>query len=80
MKRNKIDLTQLPKWQQYLIALVIVAIVVAAALVTGKDNPVPAWISQYLIPGLGWLGLILILLAVGDWVGKRLRSRKPSKE
>jgi hypothetical protein len=77
MPQRKINLNHLPLWQQYLIALIVVSIVVAAALYFGSDDPVPSWINNCLIPGLGWAGLVLIILAIGDWIRK---WRKPPKE
>ena len=71
MTEKKIDLHRLPPWLQYLIAIVLVAIVAAAGWYFGRDRPVPHWIEHYLIPGLAWFGLLLIVLAVADWIRRR---------
>lgn len=71
MSRNKLDLHNLPQRLQYLIAAVVVAVVAGAGWYVGRDRPVPTWIKVYLIPGLGWLGLLLIVVAVIDWVRRR---------
>jgi hypothetical protein len=47
--------------------------IAAFAWVVGRDDPVPDWINGFLIPGLGWLGLILIAIVIGDWIRTRLR-------
>ncbi len=72
--RRKVTLETLPQWLKYLIALTLVSIVVTAAWFVGHNKPVPNWIENYLIPGLGWLGLVLILLVVIDWLKNMLRS------
>ncbi len=82
MSRKKIDLSFLPTWLQYFIALLLVTIVTIAGYLVGHDQPVPKWIEKYLIQGLGWLGLVLILLVVIDWLTNILRSlrNEPPKE
>lgn len=71
MSRNKPDLQNLPQWLQYLIAAVVMGGIAAAGWYIGRDRPVPLWIKGYLIPGLGWLGLFLIIVAVADWFRRR---------
>ena len=78
--RKKINLNTLPAWQQYLIGIVVIAIVVAAAWIVGKDDPVPAWITNCLIPLLSVLGVILIVLAVGEWLKRWRRNEEPPGE
>lgn len=73
MPRKSLNLDNLPQWLQYGIALAITAVVVAAAWIVGRDQPVPAWIETYLIPGLAWFGLILIAIVVADWFRQRRR-------
>ena len=68
MPRRRINLFALPAWLQYLIAAVVTAIIAGAGWYVGRDDPVPVWIKKYLIPGLGWLGLLLIVLAAVDRV------------
>jgi hypothetical protein len=70
--RRRVDLRRLPRWQQYAIALGVTAVVVVAAWLVGGDEPVPAWVSEVLVPALGWLALAIIAgaLAVrllGHW-------------
>ena len=67
---------------QYTISLALVIMVVIAGYIVGHDQPMPVWIENYLIPGLGWLGLVLILLVVIDWLTNILRSlrNEPPKE
>lgn len=45
--------------------------IATAGYFVGRDKPVPHWIERYLVPGLGWLGLILILIVVADWLKSR---------
>lgn len=64
MPDDKIDLRRLPSWLQYLISLSVVALVVGAAWFVGRDEPIPRWISHFLIPGLGVLYIILVVAAL----------------
>ena len=61
MTGERVDLNRLPAWLQYLIALSVVAVVVGAAWAVGRDDPVPGWITHYLIPALGWLYIVLVV-------------------
>lgn len=72
--RKKIDLQKLPTWLQYTIAIIVINAIVIAGYLVGRDKPMPYWIENYLIPGLGWLGLVLILLIVIDWMKNILSS------
>jgi uncharacterized membrane protein len=72
MSRKRIDLKKLPVWMQYLISLTVVAVIVAAAWLVGRDQPVPAWIMNVLIPVLGVLYLILLTIVIV----RRLRRKK----
>ena len=58
--RRRVDLRRLPRWQQYVIALGVTAVVVVAAWLVGGDEPVPAWASGILVPALGWLALAIL--------------------
>jgi hypothetical protein len=62
--RKKVDLRTLPTWLQYLISLTTIAIVVAVAWLAGRNNPLPEWISLYLVPALGWLFIGLVVIAL----------------
>ena len=72
--QNKLDLNRLPQSLQYLIGATLVVVIATAGWYFGRDNQVPHWIQRYLIPGLAWLGLLLIVLAVVDWIRRRRRS------
>jgi hypothetical protein len=61
MSRIRIDLKKLPVWQQYVIALVVVTIVVAAAWAIGRNTAVPVWITNYFVPLSGWIGILVLL-------------------
>lgn len=71
MSRKKIDINNLPRWLQYAIAAVVMAAIAAAGYLVGRDRPTPEWITVWLIPALGWVGLVLIVLAVIDWIRRR---------
>lgn len=72
---------QLPRRLQSTIAIVITIVIAAVAYFVGRDRPVPVWIENFLIPALGWLGVVLIVLAAADWLRERRRAgRKPPPE
>jgi hypothetical protein len=71
MSQNRLDLNKLPYWLQCLIGVIAAVLVGGAGWYVGRDNPVPHWIQRYLIPGLAWFGLLLIVLAVVDWIRRR---------
>jgi uncharacterized membrane protein YkvI len=71
MPRKEINLRTLPTWLQYTIAVTVVGVVAAAAWFVGHEKLVPACIEHYLSPGLGWLGLLLIIIVIVDWFRKR---------
>jgi peptidoglycan/LPS O-acetylase OafA/YrhL len=73
--RRKVDLRHLPRGTQYVIALTVVAVVVAAAWIVGQDRPVPTWITRFLVPALGVLYLVLTSVAVGSWLRRRRGPR-----
>ena len=75
MADEKINLNAQPAWLRYSIAIVITATIAAVGWYFGRNRPVPHWIQAYLIPGLAWFGLLLIVLAVVDWIRRR-RSRR----
>jgi hypothetical protein len=68
---QSIDLRRLPAWQRYLISLVVIAAVSAIAWVVGRNQPVPGWITTYLIPLLGWAYIVLVLFVVAMWLRRR---------
>jgi hypothetical protein len=57
--RRRIDLRRLPLWQQRALALAVTVVVVVAAWLVAGDEPVPAWASEWLVPALGWLVLLI---------------------
>jgi len=50
----------------------LMAVITAAGYLVGRDQPIPIWIDRFLLPGLAWLGLILIVIIALDWISKRL--------
>jgi 4-hydroxybenzoate polyprenyltransferase len=64
MSCEPVDLKRLPVWVQYAIALIIMAIVVTAAWIVGRKQPVPTWLTTNLIPALGWLYIFLFVYVV----------------
>lgn len=78
--RVRIDLfKRLSSAALYAVALSIVIAVVAAAWLAGRDDPVPAWISDGLVPALGWIYLALLVVA-GAHVLRRRRALGRNKE
>ena len=64
MQRKRVDLRVLPPWQQYAIALAVTGVVVALAWQVGHARATPHWITAWLVPALGWIGLFLIVTGV----------------
>ena len=71
--RRRVDLRRLPRWQQYALALAVTAAVVVLAWLVGGDEPVPAWVSELLVPALGWLVLAVVAGALAMRLLRRLR-------
>jgi hypothetical protein len=53
----------------------IVIPISALAWIVGRDDPVPSWIPELLIPALSWLVLILVAILVVGWVRERFSRR-----
>jgi hypothetical protein len=70
-RRRRVGLGGLRSIVQHTIALAIIIPIAAFAWVVGRDDPVPDWITDVLVPGLGWVGLILIVILIVDWVRQR---------
>jgi hypothetical protein len=74
LSRKRVNLKTLPAWLQYLIALAVIAAVAAAAWIVGKDKAIPSWITNYLIPILGWSYIVLALCVIVSGFLKRWRA------
>jgi membrane protein DedA with SNARE-associated domain len=68
---NKVSFNSFPRWLQYTVASVVMGGIAAAGYFVGHNNPVPLWINQWLIPVLGWLGLLLIIIVAVEWIRQR---------
>lgn len=77
-RRPRVDLRRLPSWLQYFIALATIASIAVVAWLAGRDEPIPLWVSEWLVPNLAWILLGLIIVAVAGTVIERKR-RKPLK-
>jgi hypothetical protein len=64
MPKQSFDLHRLPAWLQYLISLAVVVAVVAVAWWSSGGRAAPAWITDYLIPLLGWALIALLAYAI----------------
>jgi hypothetical protein len=71
MTRKRIDLRVLPVWLQLMITLSVVFVVVAAAWLVGRDQPVPTWIFTGLAPVLGIIYLVLLIFGIIYRLNKR---------
>jgi hypothetical protein len=78
--RRRIDLRQLPPAARTALALLVVAAVALAAWWLGRDDPVPAWISDRLVPLLGWAWLALAAVALfARWQQRRQAGRDAAR-
>jgi hypothetical protein len=75
ISRNRVDLKTLPVWFQYLISLTVIAIVSFTAWIVGHNKPNPTWITNYLIPILGWLYIVLFTYVIGSRIVRRVRNK-----
>lgn len=74
--RRRIDLFRLlAPGARIALALVVIVAVALAAWWTGRDDPVPAWISDGLVPVLGWAYIVLALVALVSWWRRRSGRR-----
>jgi hypothetical protein len=71
-RRRFIDLRRLPVGWQYVIALTTVAVVVGLAVRFGEHRPAPRWLSDWLIPALGWVVLVVFGFRLARWLMRRL--------
>lgn len=78
--RIRFDLRALPTPLRYLLALGIVLLTVTLASHFGHDDPVPRWISDKLVPALGWIYLFLVSVAIAhQWRQRRKRTSSDGK-
>ncbi|OUL31317.1 hypothetical protein BV372_20360 [Nostoc sp. T09] len=75
--RKKVDLKTLPVFLQYVIALLVSTIVFALAWYVGKDKPIPDWIQNYIMPNLGWIGIVLLSYFFGRWLINKVSGDPP---
>ncbi len=68
--RRRVDLRTLPPWQQYGIALIVVAVVGTIAYLAGRGNPTPSWFTG-LFPVLGWIGVAALVYLVARQIIKK---------
>ncbi|MCP4658897.1 MAG: hypothetical protein GY856_26090 [bacterium] len=73
MNRRRIDMRTLPSWLQWTISLAIVVVVSLVAWQVGKEDPVPAWVAELLVPGLGILFLVLLVVGLAARAFRRSR-------
>ena len=71
--RERVNLRRLPRAAQMAIALVVVVGVSLVAWWTGRDQPPPSWVTERLIPALGWVWLVLVLVALATYPWWRRR-------
>jgi hypothetical protein len=64
-------LTPVARW---VLAIAVIVAIALAGWWTGRDRPVPAWISQGLVPWLGWAYLALVAVALVSWWRRRRAS------
>jgi hypothetical protein len=80
MSRIHVNLRRLPKWAVTLIALTVVIAITLAAWHVGKDEPNPEWVTKKLNPVLGWLWLMLAVIALfyklSNWKKKKQNRDK----
>ena len=79
--RIRIDLRKgLSATARYTLAIAIVVAVSLVAWYVGRDNPTPPWISEGLVPALGWIYLVLVAIAAVYWVRQLRAKRARQKE
>jgi len=71
--RRRVDLSGLPKPVLTLIGLIVVIPIATLGWIVGKDEPVPAWITEILVPVLSIVALVFMVILVVDWIRRRAR-------
>jgi len=75
--RRRIDLFRLlAPAARTALALAVIVAVSGVAWWSGRDDPVPAWITGSLVPLLGWAWLALAGVALVSWWRRRRRAGK----
>jgi hypothetical protein len=64
VSRIHVNLRRLPRWLVMTVAVAIVVAITLLAWQVGKDEPNPEWVTEGLNPALGWLWLVLALIAL----------------
>jgi hypothetical protein len=77
--RQAFDLRRLPSWLQYAISLPVVGVISTVAWLTGRDKPVPKWVSDIVVPNLLWVFIGLLAIAAVGTLLERW-SRKNGEE
>jgi hypothetical protein len=72
--RRRVDLRLLPPLARTALALLVIVAVSLAAWWTGRDDPVPPFITNVLVPLLGWLWLALAAFAFVSWWRRRRKG------
>lgn len=75
--RRRVDLSRLlTPAARWTLAIVVIVAIGFAGWWTGRDRPVPAWISQGLVSWLGWAYLALAAVALVSWWRRRRAGSK----
>ena len=69
-----VNLHRLPWPLKYGISLLVIAGVATAAWLVGRGRPVPPWITNWLVPSLGWIWLALAAVALAGALRRRFRT------
>jgi uncharacterized membrane protein len=80
-KRIRINLVAgLSAFWRYAVAITIVVAVSLAAWFVGRGAPTPPWITDWLVPALGWIYIVLFVIAAAYFVRKWLTRRHQTKK